>query len=498
MKRVFITILTLLVFLSGLSGHTASQTAQTAKTNSTDPVISFSDSQTPELDEWSQQKHPWIGIGGAIGFNLLLASWNRWAIGSAWAKTGPDEWLHFYERRLTWDRDWYWTNYVLHPYQGSMYYMSARGANLNRLEAFGVNVLGSSIWEFFCEKNAPSINDMVYTTIGSFCMGEMLFRLSQEVSSYEPFFGYFINPQRVWTQKICKIQQKSTSGRITRFDAGLSLGNVHAFAHINNVDRSRYPTTEIYPYFFMGNTHIVYRDPFTTDTNTPYDNFDLYIQAGAGKGSGYNGSCAMEAIDRQLFYEIRIFSDGVLRSRQLELGEDRDCTAGFGMIYDFDWHSYYMISSLAPSVFFKRRANYQQDKIEWQVHLGAILLGTTDYYYLHRKLIPQAAETTRLYNHNIGAENIIKFKYDSKKAGVFTIDFRGYAMYSFYNQLQKSTQTGWDFIGLLTTSWDYPITEKISVGVTDEVLGKIELINDMNDVRYLLNTIKFFGRYHIK
>ena len=155
MKRVFFTILTLLIFLSGLSGQTVSQTAQTAETAQT-------------ADEWSQQKHPWIGIGGALGFNLLLASWNRWAIGSAWAKTGPDEWLHFYERRLTWDRDWYWTNYVLHPYQGSMYYMSARGANLNRLEAFGVNVLGSSIWEFFCEKNAPSINDMVYTTIGSF------------------------------------------------------------------------------------------------------------------------------------------------------------------------------------------------------------------------------------------------------------------------------------------------------------------------------------------
>ena len=77
-------------------------------------------------------------------------------------------------------------------------------------------------------------------------------------------------------------------------------------------------------------------DQFTTDPSTLYSG--NLIQAGAGKGSGYNGSCAMEAIDRQLFYEIRIFSDGVLRSRQLELGEDRDCTAGFGMIYDFAAH----------------------------------------------------------------------------------------------------------------------------------------------------------------
>ena len=43
-----------------------------------------------------------------------------------------------------------------------------------------------------------------------------------------------------------------------------------------------------------------------------------------------------------------------------------------------------------------------------------------------------------------------------------------------------------------------PAMIKKWIGVTDEVLGKIELINDMNDVRYMLNTIKFFGRYHIK
>ena len=114
----------------------------------------LSDEETPFFGgwtgEWNERKHPFVALTGALGFNVLLATWNRYMIGSNWANTGWDEWNHFWEREMSWDRDWYWTNFFLHPYQGSMYYMASRGSNLNQLESFLITALGSYSWEYLC------------------------------------------------------------------------------------------------------------------------------------------------------------------------------------------------------------------------------------------------------------------------------------------------------------------------------------------------------------
>ena len=123
------------------------------------------------LHENDGKKHWFTAIGGVLFFNVGLASYNRFVLGSGWAQVGPDEWNRFWEREMTYDRDWYWTNFVLHPYQGSFYYQASRGSNLNVAESFALTLFGSAFWEYLCETNAPSINDMVYTTVGAFSMG---------------------------------------------------------------------------------------------------------------------------------------------------------------------------------------------------------------------------------------------------------------------------------------------------------------------------------------
>ena len=130
------------------------------------------------LHENDGKKHWFTAVGGMLFFNVGLSSYNRFVTKSDWAQVGSDEWNRFWERTLEYDRDWYWTNFVLHPYQGSIYYMVSRGSNLTFYESFGVTLLGSAFWEYLCETNAPSINDMYYTSVGSFAVGEMLYRLS--------------------------------------------------------------------------------------------------------------------------------------------------------------------------------------------------------------------------------------------------------------------------------------------------------------------------------
>lgn len=450
-----------------------------------------------KADSWSEKKHPFVALSGALGVNVLISTWNRYMIGSDWAKVGWDEWNHFWERKLTWDRDWYWTNFFLHPYQGSLYYMAARGSNLNKLESLAVTFLGSYTWEYLCESNAPSKNDMVFTTIGSFCVGEMFFRLSAEADEISKFLSYAINPQRIWTQSVWKIKQKRGGNNIHSLSLGFDIGNIVANTKVNNMDSSLYPEREIYPVFSMFEFNVVYNDPFTHDSNSPYSQFDLYVHGGIGKGSGKAGYCAYENIDEKLFYDIRIFSDGMLFARNLNLLENTESSLGAVMIYDFEWHSYYMLSSLAPGFAFKQRVNLPDAKLEWQAMLAGILLGNTDYYYFHRKLTP-VFDVSCNYNNTIGGETILKFHYKKENGFDAGLDFRGYAMYDFYDQLQDGADTGFEFIGLLTASVQIPLSKTVRIGLKDELYGKVTSYKKIDDVKQLVNTGRFFCKFELK
>ncbi len=449
-------------------------------------------------DNWDEKKHPFVAVTGALGFNLGLATWNRYMIGSGWAQTGWEEWDHFWERKLAWDRDWYWTNFFLHPYQGSMYYMASRGSNLNTVESLAVTFLGSYTWEYLCECNAPSKNDMVFTTIGSFCVGEMFYRLSEEAEEVSRLLSIAINPQSLWTEYVWRINPKRKTGNIHSLSLGFDIGNVTAGTHVERQDISTYPQKEVYPVFGMLEFSVDYNDPYRHDSNSPYSQFSLYIQGGLGKGSGESGYCAMEDYDEKLFYDIRIFSDGMLFARELKLSENTDTSLGAVMLYDFEWHSYYMLSSLAPGFAFKQRYNREDSCFEWQSMLACVILGNTDFYYMHRKIYAEPDGVNCNYNHTMGAEAVLKFKYLKENGFAAGFDFRGYAMYDFKDQLQNHFSTGWEYIGLLNGYVEVPLSKLVRIGVKDELYGKFTVYDDVNDVQQLVNTVKVFAKLQLK
>lgn len=448
--------------------------------------------------EWNERKHPFVALSGAVGFNILLASWNRYMIGSAWAKTGWKQWNHFWERDLSWDRDWYWTNFVLHPYQGSMYYMASRGANLNQLESLAVTFLGSYMWEYLCETNAPSKNDMVYTTIGSFAVGEMLYRLSAEAQEINSLLGIAVNPQSLWTEYIWRIKQKKSTGNIYSLSLGINAGNVVAGTHINNVDSSLYPEHEVFPVFGGIEFHVDYNDPYRHDSNSPYSQFSLDVEGKIGKGSGEGSYCAYPDVDEKLFYNIRIFSDGMLIARTLPSSGRVDTSLGAVMIYDFDWQSFYMFSTLAPGFAFKQRFNNEESIIEWQAMAGVVMLGSTDYYYIRRKVIPKTSGVSSCYSHTMGAETVLKLRYKTDKGFAAGLGFRGYAMFDFEDQVQPASSTGWEYFGLLSADVEVPLSKKVRIGLKDEIVGKITDYDDVPDVRYIVNTAKIFAKFQLK
>ena len=462
----------------------------------------FSKSMREFLHENDGKKHWLVAVSGALVFNVGMSSYNRWIIGSSWAQVGPDEWAHFWERELKYDRDWYWTNFVLHPYQGAIYYQVSRGSNLNKIESFGVTLLGSAFWEYLCETNAPSINDMVYTTLGSFSLGEMLYRLSLNADEISELFGIIINPTRTWTQGWTRQKPLGTTRNIHALSVQMLVGTARSYTNAINFSGD-YPAIETYPSFANPSVTVVYNDPYGHDSNDPYSQFELTLGGALGIGSGEGAACAYEDLDKKLMYHVRILSNGMLFARAPQLSENTDTTIGLSMMYEFDWHQFYELSSLAPGVGIKQRVRFNNSRIEWFCHGSWIALGTTDYYYYHRPIVDKGDDTSlvRSYNFTTGAQTNIRFRYTTDAGSMFNFDFRGYAMYDFYSQLQDNTafaSAGWEWIGIANLSLELPLSPIVRLGLCDEVYAKRAFYKKVPDVFQTLNSFSVYAKLQLK
>lgn len=76
------------------------------------------------------------------------------------------------------DNDPFSINQLGHPYQGSIYYGSARSAGLNYWQSLLYTLAGSVVWEIAGETTPPSLNDHIATGIGGTFIGESLFRMA--------------------------------------------------------------------------------------------------------------------------------------------------------------------------------------------------------------------------------------------------------------------------------------------------------------------------------
>ena len=453
------------------------------------------------LHENDGKKHWFTAVGGMLFFNVGLSSYNRFVTKSDWAQVGSNEWNRFWERTLEYDRDWYWTNFVLHPYQGSIYYMVSRGSNLTFYESFGVTLLGSAFWEYLCETNAPSINDMYYTSVGSFAVGEMLYRLSLNADELSEILGYFVNPTRCWTQLWTRQNPQGTTRNIHELSLAFGLGAGATYSNIINNPGISYPESEKYPVIFTPAISIVYNDPYGHDSNEPYSQFEMDISASVGKSSGEASDCQFTDLEKKIMYDIRILSNGMLFARAPQLSENTDTTIGMVLEYEFDWHHFYELSSLGPGLAIKQRLRLNEANFEWQLHGACNILGTTDYYYYRRPIVQRISNSGRNYNYTLGPMAIFKARYKTENGTALNFNFRGYGMYNFYGQLQDdlpNTSAGWEWIGIANLSFELPVSKIVRLGISDELYVKRAFYKSMPDVFQILNSASVFAKFQMK
>ena len=153
-------------------------------------IYEFPYSMTGRVYDWHRL---WINTavlsGAFVGTLFVLeclpedaTAWNRAEIQSVPLFT---RWYnHVIKEGPEWDHDKFIFNYVLHPYAGAVYFMSARSVGFNFWQSLLYSAIISDVgWEFGIEAfmERPSYQDMFITPIVGSAIGEGFYRLKRHL-----------------------------------------------------------------------------------------------------------------------------------------------------------------------------------------------------------------------------------------------------------------------------------------------------------------------------
>ena len=130
---------------------------------------------------YNQCQPIWKPALQVIGVNALFMGFNRYVAKADYGYVNLTTWKHNFKAGPEWDTDEFGINFIGHPYQGTLYYNTARAQGYSFWQSLPFAVGGSLTWEYLGENTRPSYNDMIYTPLNGVALGEILYRISSNL-----------------------------------------------------------------------------------------------------------------------------------------------------------------------------------------------------------------------------------------------------------------------------------------------------------------------------
>lgn len=136
-----------------------------------------------------------LGYNTAIVFGTTIVAYGiLWSLPESFTKWDKEEmkkngitakWKENVKAGPVIDEDNFFLNYVMHPYFGGVYYMTARSNGFTILESFAYSAIMSTFfWEYGVEAFAeiPSVQDLIVTPVLGSVVGEGFFLCQEKYS----------------------------------------------------------------------------------------------------------------------------------------------------------------------------------------------------------------------------------------------------------------------------------------------------------------------------
>ena len=359
-----------------------------APTNSTDSTAVAQDSTA--IYAYNRlgygKKKPWRAAAETVGINAFVQCFDRFVLNADFAQINLHTVHHNLKTGFVWDNDQFSTNLFAHPYHGGLYFNAARSNGLDFWQSVPYAFGGSLMWETICEIEPPAINDLIATTMGGVCIGEVTHRLSQLV---------YDDSKRGWARfwrealgaAICPI------GALNRIINGDAWKVRHQYYKYH--DYNKLPVTAVMAVgdryiadnnaMFRGehtpyvNVSLSYGNSYDVDNNKPYDYFAADVTFGLSS-------------NQPLISSVHL----VGRLWGTPIHTDDDMTAMFGFFQHFNYYDSQPVkdgsslvpfriseaASLGPGFIYRFPPAGNLMGIEQRIFLNAILLGgsLSDHY----------------------------------------------------------------------------------------------------------------------
>jgi hypothetical protein len=123
----------------------------------------------------------WLPPLEVLGVTAVLSAAGRLGSADSTFDTSWDSFVDHLDGPWWYDTDRFATNQLGHPYQGHLYFASARSLGHGFWSSSAHACAGSLLWELGMELEPPSVNDQITTTVAGSFLGEILHRLSGRI-----------------------------------------------------------------------------------------------------------------------------------------------------------------------------------------------------------------------------------------------------------------------------------------------------------------------------
>ena len=413
-----------------------------------------------------------LSLGENIASNALLHLAVRlW--GFSWAQVTPEAIWDNLTNPWEWDRDEYITNQFGHPYQGSVYHAAARSNGFNFFEAGLFDVFGSAAWELFAETNAPSINDLISTTLGGMALGEMFHRLYLETPGTP--LGALISPMDTFNDFVTgrrTVRRLARTNNMYRLKLAFGIGYTYAEQSVQNEQQDFVDTNT--QHLLSGDVlcNVVYGDPFLQDSRRPYDHFEMtaYINAGY-----------------PFWYNLKLLSDAYLFSFTMLNTEIRQASTGLSLHYDLFADRQIDFFSQGLDWTYKGRRMFDGGTVvEFKQHIGWTIF-SADAFYIHNSYAGLRANKN---NYGTGVNLKLSCMIQTPRAG--TIELKLFT-YETFNVFQNENQdSGRDRCMFYTADYSFPLGKNLSIGIALSSLWHRALYDHIPDIRKMTHDGKLY------
>jgi hypothetical protein len=412
--------------------------------------------------------------------NLIPYSFSRYVSHSKYGEVSLGSIEGNFEEGWWWDQDPFLVNQIEHPYQGSLYFGAGRSLGYGYYGSTLFTMGGSLLWEYCGETQRPSINDLVDTTFGGSMLGEMSYRLHVAASRSNPILALILSPV-AWVNE--RLFGRKPEGNFHGLDAGESSISVGPLYSDKDLDSHRGPDAQKKELGGELDLHLVYGKTYGLRSAIPFENFDQRI----------------EAAFTPSYYLFSFFSEGFLYSWSPSDDAQNRMSFGPAMNYDFLFGSDLNFVANTLGLSLKHEHNSPGGwRTRSQLHLGAVVLGATDYIYLRYGDVPALGsdeEDRRNYDFGLGEAG--KLALSVSKPGLGELEFRLslYNLVTIPDAVPLYGSNGDSVIGLASLSYSLPIREGLSVELADDAYLKRGFYESAQDIRDWFSKISLRSKW---